>query len=71
MFTDYAIIEKNNKISVFGLEKGCKTWKTWRDSELTEEEKSFLANLPKLEHNKALKAIFNILHFEKFCLEVK
>lgn len=70
MWNNYKIEHENKiyKISLLDVnEKGktmSKMWVCFKDSELTEKQKAFIENIPNYDLNTALKAVFDVIHYQ-------
>lgn len=70
MWNNYKIEKKESSYKVFLLdvnEKGKVTSKMWvcfKENELTEKQKAFIENISSLDLNTALKAAFDVIHYQ-------
>lgn len=70
MWNNYKIEKKDKYYRVYLLdvnEKGktmSKMWVCFKDSELTEKQKTFIENISSLDLNTALKAAFEVIHYQ-------
>ena len=76
MWNNYRIEKKDNSYRVYLLDVNkkdkvtSKMWVCFKDSELTEKQKAFIENIPNNDLNTALKAAFEVIHYQ-FTKEVK
>lgn len=64
MWSNYKIEHKNKAYYVYLLDNKSKMWVCFKENELTEKQKAFIENIPNLDLDTALKAAFDVIHYQ-------